>query len=154
MSGKAIRETLAAIGVMASMVFVGVEIQQNTRSMQVSAYQDLMQQISALNTLGIENPEFGVLLYENDIFVRDPNTLTDRERAQFDAYLWLLLRHGDMAYYQYERGLLDDERLQSAIRPFTARLRYPLVQQEWDSRKFAFAQGYQSFVDDIIATLP
>ena len=74
--------------------------------------------------------------------------------CQVDAYLWLLLRHGDMAYYQYERGLLDDERLQSAIRPFTARLRYPLVQQEWESRKFAFAQGYQSFVDDIIATLP
>ena len=37
MSGKAIRETLAALGVIASMVFVGVEIQQNTRSMQVSA---------------------------------------------------------------------------------------------------------------------
>ena len=30
MSGKAIRETLAALGVIASMVFVGLEIRQNT----------------------------------------------------------------------------------------------------------------------------
>ncbi len=30
MSGKAIRETLAALGVSASVVFVGLEIRQNT----------------------------------------------------------------------------------------------------------------------------
>lgn len=39
MSGKAIRETLAALGVIASMVFVGLEIRQNNRLAQAAAYQ-------------------------------------------------------------------------------------------------------------------
>ena len=39
MSAKAIRETLGFIGVIASMVFVGLEIQQNTIASQAEAYQ-------------------------------------------------------------------------------------------------------------------
>ena len=154
MSGKAIRETLTALGVIASMVFVGLEIQQNTRSMQVSAYQDLMQQISQLNTLVIENPEFAVLLDYDAVFDRDPTTLTDREFAEVNSYLWLLFRHGDMAFYQHERGLLSAERLRSATNPMTDRLSYSFVRQEWDARKSAFSPDYRNYVDSIIAAQP
>ena len=42
MSGKAIRETLAALGVIASMVFVGMEIRQNTAVARASAHNDLV----------------------------------------------------------------------------------------------------------------
>ena len=41
MSGKAVRETLAALGVIASLVFVGVEIQQNTAVARSQARNDL-----------------------------------------------------------------------------------------------------------------
>ena len=39
MSGKAIRETLAALGVIASMVFVGLEIRQSNVQARAAAYQ-------------------------------------------------------------------------------------------------------------------
>ena len=39
MSGKAIRETLAALGVIASMVFVGIEIQQNSATQRAQTRQ-------------------------------------------------------------------------------------------------------------------
>ena len=61
MSGKAIRETLGFLAVVASMVFVGVEIQQNSQSVQAATYQDLIAQITNLNVLEIENPESGAL---------------------------------------------------------------------------------------------
>ncbi len=40
MSGKAIRETLGFLAVVASMVFVGLEIQQNTRALRATAIQE------------------------------------------------------------------------------------------------------------------
>ena len=39
MSGKAIRETLAALGVIASMVFVGMEIRTSNVQARAAAYQ-------------------------------------------------------------------------------------------------------------------
>ncbi len=154
MSGKAIRETLGALAVVASLVFVGLEIRQNTRSAQVSAYQDLIGQISELNTLPFENPEFGRLLLGNAVFAGEAGDLTDLETAQLNNYLWLLFRHGDMAFYQYERGLLSEERLRSATMPMTTRLIYPYFRDEWERRKANFAPEYQSYVDGIIAAQP
>ncbi len=147
MSGKAIRETLAAVGVIASLVFVGVEIQQNTRSAEVDAYQNLIGQISELVTLTFENPEFGRLLREGAVFTEET---TDLEDTQVDAYLWLLFRHGDMAFYQYERGLLSAERLRSALNPTTQQLRQPFAQEWWEARKSSFLPEYQNYLDNII----
>ncbi len=41
MRGRALRETLAALGVIASMVFVGTEIRQNTLQARAAAYQEI-----------------------------------------------------------------------------------------------------------------
>ena len=41
MSTKAIRETLAALGLIASLLFVGFEIRQNTIAARASAYQSI-----------------------------------------------------------------------------------------------------------------
>jgi hypothetical protein len=41
MSGKAVRETLAALGVIASLVFVGMELQQNTAAIRGQTRQSL-----------------------------------------------------------------------------------------------------------------
>jgi hypothetical protein len=40
MSGNALRETVGFVGVIASLVFVGLEIRQNTRAAQASAVQE------------------------------------------------------------------------------------------------------------------
>jgi hypothetical protein len=40
MSGKATRETLATLGVIASMIFVGLEIRQNTQAVRANAIQE------------------------------------------------------------------------------------------------------------------
>jgi hypothetical protein len=90
----------------------------------------------------------------NAVFAGEAGDLTDMETAQLNSYLWLLFRHRDMAFYQYERGLLSEERLRSATRPMTARLIYPFVQDEWEWRKANFAPEYQNYVDGVIADQP
>lgn len=41
MSAAAIRETLGFIGVVGSLIFVGIEIQQNTKVARAAAYQEI-----------------------------------------------------------------------------------------------------------------
>jgi hypothetical protein len=49
MSGKAVREILGFLAVVAGLVFVGMEIRQNSLSVQAATYQDLIVQITNLN---------------------------------------------------------------------------------------------------------
>ena len=149
MSGKAIRETLGFLAVVASLVFVGVEIRQNSQSVQAATYQNLIAQITNLNVLEIENPEFGDLLR----VALEPSleSLDETQVARMAPYLWLLFRHGDLAFSQYERGLLDDVRLRSVVMPLSARLSIPWIQERWAVRhRVAFVPSYQNFVDSII----
>jgi hypothetical protein len=41
MSGKSIREALAAVGIVLSLVFVGLELRQNTLAVRATALNDL-----------------------------------------------------------------------------------------------------------------
>ena len=61
MSGKAIREALAALGVMASMVFVGLEIRQNTIVARAAAYQDFGTGMATYWANAAYDPEYAQL---------------------------------------------------------------------------------------------
>ncbi len=151
MSGKAVRETMGFLAVVAGLVFVGVEIQQNSQSVQAATYQDLIAQITNLNVLEIENPEFGALV-QATLVGPSPERPDEAQISQLTPYLWLLFRHGDLAFSQYQRGLLDDERLRSVLMPLSARLRLPWIQGRWEDRhRAAFVPSYQNLVDSIIA---
>jgi len=147
-------EVVSALGVIVGLGFVGWELRQstkqselNTRATEVAAYQDLIGQISELNRFQVESPEFAEL--QNRFFAGD-TTLTVGELGQMRGFLWSLFRHGDMAFYQYERGVLGRERLESALSPLTSRLRIPVMRPEWETRRASFAPSFQVLIDSIL----
>jgi hypothetical protein len=56
MSGKAVRETLAALGVIASLVFVGMEIRQNTSVARAETRQALTDLYTQFHLAMATNP--------------------------------------------------------------------------------------------------
>ena len=139
-------EVVSALAVIVSLVFVGFEIrnsseqvEQNTEMMQISAYQDLIGRIVEMNAIGIEqNVTIESLLDRDD---RSPEDL-----RRLNGYLWILFRHGDMAYFQYEKGAIDEQRLRSANAPLLERLKYPAVRARWEEMEEAFVPQYRQYV--------
>ena len=116
-------EILSATAVVASLIFVGFQVQQqseetalNTRAIETAAYQDLISQIGLINTLVIENGDFAKIR-RMGLTGEDFNNPGDRSR--FIAYVNLVVRHGDMAYRQYSQGLVSEEDLKSVLTPLT-----------------------------------
>jgi hypothetical protein len=72
----------------------------------------------------------------------------DLEEFRQERALYLLFRHGDMAYFLYERGAINEERLRSAIAPIN--ISNELIRGFWDARKSNFAIGYQKYMDDLL----
>ncbi len=106
MSTKAIGETLAALSVVASLIFVGYEIRQNTVAARASAYQ----------AIGIASAEVW------DSWAHDRQFLTVRIKAaadmdmadwgQFATKMTVFARLGETTLLQVEQGLLPPDAME------------------------------------------
>ena len=108
MSGKAIRETLAALGVIASMVFVGWEIRQNTsatRSATQNAIHDAGRQ-------GVFAAMANIPLMDVMVAVENDPSLLDRLGGTLEGRLLENFHNArfnsmENTYFHYREGTLD-----------------------------------------------
>lgn len=147
------KELLEGIGILAiigSLIFVGMETRDssrqtelNTRAVEIAAYQQLMSNIAAVNAQSITSEEVAGIFAamreqpESDIASR-------RISSAFFQYL----RHGDTAFFMYERGVIDEARLQSSLRPLPLATKTGL--SFWEENKFNFVPAYQDYIDALI----
>jgi hypothetical protein len=121
-----------------TLLFVGLQVREanrqtalNTVSLQVAALQELNAQITHFNELLLD-PQIA-MVWEKML---DPNSHWPQfsvvERRQALALLYMLLRHSDMAYYQYAQGMLAEERLASALAPFVSGVDTPVFREFWE----------------------
>ena len=123
----ALGEFVGAIAVVGTLIYLAVQIRQNTSqirdnvlSLQVNAYQDLINRIADVNKLMISDGEWALIAVKA---VENPTELDSIELSRYMSFLMMLTRHADMAYLQYEKGMLDHERFLSALGPFYGTLR-------------------------------
>ena len=140
-------EGIGLLAIIASLVFVGMETSNsaeqtrlNTQAIEISAYQELMNNISEMNALSVEE--------RNAAEVTAPLYGTDPDQWERNAALFMTFRHGDMAYFMFERGVINEDRLHSALRPLP--LAGEIGRNFWHARKSVFVQSYQDYVDRLI----
>ena len=63
----------------------------------------------------------------------------------------MIFRHGDMAYFMFERGVIDENRLHSILQPLPLRPWQEAGKQFWNANKGLFVESYQAYVDGLIA---
>ena len=108
MSGKAIRETVGYIAVVAGLVFVGVEIRQNTRATQTATAQPLFDANDALPISVMSDARLRELLV---LGREDPGGLDDLSPPDFLLLQqYHLLKFGLMqeAFVHHSEGALTD----------------------------------------------
>ena len=54
------------------------------------------------------------------------------QRRQARSLLYMRIRHADMAFYQFERGMLSEDRLNSALRPVLSDMDKPIFRTFWE----------------------
>ena len=145
----AVAEAIAAIGVIASLIYLAFQIRASSRA---SAIESRIQTIRLLSDV-----MDGVVLNEviNDVYQRG---LSNHESLSKDEYLrfsniclktfWYL----SAAHYQFRMGVLDNGGWQECV--ITARfwVRSPGVQYWWKSfGRVSFGEDFQDFIDDEIS---
>lgn len=129
-------EIVGAMAVVISLGIVAYQLDQsneqqklNTNALEIAAYQDLLSSFSDLQSAFIDDGEFSELYVKSNFGLAD---LSEGERFRIDRFLGTVIRHGDMAYFQYERGTITTEQLDSMLYFVLLTLRFhPAAAQIW-----------------------
>lgn len=101
----AVAELLGAVGVIASLFYLGAQVRQNTKSLRASSYHAVVTNLSNLSgSIGLSPPG-------SDLFIRglsDFSTLDPHEQRQCTLLLVSLFRNYEDIFYQFDQGMVDE----------------------------------------------
>ena len=113
-----IAEIISATAVVASFIFVGVQVKQgaeetaeNTKSIRVAAFQDLTSEMLRIQeSLYSDEGMSGIVRR-----ALDGEELTANENFRLETYLQNVIRHGELAYLQYKQEFITEEQFESVM---------------------------------------
>jgi hypothetical protein len=143
-------EFIGGIGVLVTLVFVAVQLRQNTRAIQRSNAREAGNALVA--TMHANNTP--VL---TDIFVRgsqDLASLSPTERVQFDNIIFTWLHGFEQEHFASRESPYLEELLAPKRRVIAANLSTPGGSQWWSERRLWFTDYFVGVVEELLATPP
>jgi len=142
---------IANLGVVGGLVFVGIEVTQNTNILRASMSAEMTTQWIT-NTTALANDEGLAEIYYQTLV--DPDSLTPQAALRINSWSIASLKSGEFAFHQWQAGNLDDtlweathELLESSFQTPTNPWRLG-----WPRNKRMFTSDYQTYIDALVAT--
>ena len=145
-------ELTAAVAVVLSLIFVGLEIRQSSATAQAAAAQAVHENFAAWYTAAQSDP---VLLELSTKGMRDYSSLSETERAQFIAMFMAFCSHTQDAFFKWREGSLSPELFRGWEYLSMNFFSTPGGIAFWDERAYLFADAFQDYiVNDIMTREP
>lgn len=141
---KLVVEAGSALAVLLGLVFVGLELRQNTAAVEAATFQAITDASSESLMTRATNDEFQRITSKALI---DFESLTEMERRRFflvDRANWVRYQN---AYSQWQRGTLTDKDWQLYTAVICGEKRGPWEEELFEQHRVVLSQGLQSFVD-------
>src|SRR5688572_17248138 len=112
-------EFVGAVGVVISLVYLAMQMKQNTTSVEAASFNSMVQNSIRLLEHSFRDSEFADFLHRAE---QDPESLTASEKLRWDSYMTAVYRHFGNLIYQHRVGALDREMWESYDRTLTDHL--------------------------------
>ena len=139
----AISEMVGAIAIVVSLIYVGVQLRQNTRATRVSTSQAFIQIHGEEADPIIREPAF------RDIYWRGLAGLSNlhgSELAAFGAWTSTTIRGWESYYFQWKARAFEDPIWSGWNHQFLDLFGYPGVQEVWTIRRHHFSDEFREYV--------
>jgi hypothetical protein len=141
---------LANVGVLAGIVFLGIEVQQNSAQIEQNTVAVAAQAVFELNQ---EANEIRRTLYPDaslteliDKGFDDPGSLTEIESLRFDNYFGTVLNTYEAAWIYRQKGLVEEAEYAGWRDSICGMLHREGGRSFWESGKTSYADG---FIEDV-----
>ena len=137
---------IANIGVIGSIVFLGLEMQQNTEMTQSQTRNSIVENQLSVYEKMIENPElFGIA------DKRSANLdVADAETQQLHVFILSQLRIWENEFYQYQKGLYAAEEFEARRIWWERIMRRPVNLQTWRVEQETFYPDFRIYMNELL----
>ena len=141
-----IAEIIGSIAIVVSLVFVGLQIRQNTKQAEAQTLQTTLSYIASLNDLA-QAPESAGLLFKG---LNDFGALSPIEKIQFDGMLGGVLSRFIPLVQLYQQGQLPEQSFESMKFSLATIFRSPGTMEWWATAKDRYGPFVQAMVADLM----
>jgi len=138
-------EAIGLVSVIASLIFVGVEIRQNTTAIRGATQQEISYQISEIYKIAVENEKIALITSQAYKGI-EKDDLSETDFSRFWLFTMMGLRRVENIYLQYNNGFVGYEAFDRIDMAF---YRTSLVRQIWEERKNSFDPAFVVFYEEI-----
>ena len=147
-----IGDFIGGLAVVVTLIYLALQIRQNTASVQAATVQSAAQANAELMDRFGSDPELLKFYIEG---VQDFESLSPDDRARFSSVMGSIMHRGEGMVDQVERGLLPPEALEGAANRLRGTFAGPGTLAWWGRGKYVYSANFQRWVDDkIIGTQP
>jgi hypothetical protein len=141
-------DTAAAFGVVASLLFVGYSVRQNSRGQRLTAVHAQTAAFQEMASKLIDTPDMAEIVWRGS---QDLDKLEGVERMRFDVGVNNVFRAGQTAYWEWQHGVFDDKLFANIARATESFVSLPGVSAIWGTRCDQYTSDYQAFLDNCVA---
>jgi hypothetical protein len=148
----AVAELLGALGVIISLIYLAVQIRQNTQSVRMTSHHGIADQFTQTTLATVHDRDLAALVIRG---VADADSLGETERARFFTFLMAILRTYEEIYQLDQRGLIDSKFWKARNRSMRNWLANPDVRSWWSSGNWSdmFVDSFRMAIDQEIENL-
>lgn len=140
-------EILAGVAVVLSLIYVGMQVRQNTQAIEIAAAQQSHDAYRQAQVAIMEEPMMAVALEK--AFSDQP--LNPVEALQVDTYVHFIFSNWELAYLNHKKGLLDDEIWQAWERYYIWLMNYDVFSKAWiENPVEGYTRSFTDYVNDVV----
>ena len=141
---SALAQLVAAIGVIASLFYLGAQIRQNTRSQRSVVVDSLTQSLIALLGPQAADPD---QMRAFAVATEDCHGATEPDRLRAVNMFFTMFKLFENAWFQKRQGTLDPEQWEAWDLHIRVYYHRPGVKTWWSLRRGMFASGFRDYVE-------
>ena len=137
----------SAIAVVASLIYVGYELNQNTNAVRASNWHALLDYAATADLLILENADVASVIVKAESNYDD---LTEEEKLRFAMYANNIFNQWNAAYTNQQQGLMEVATWEAFDRGARTFLEYDTYRGYWDRSREIWTADFVAYVDGII----
>ncbi len=137
-----IAELVAAVGGVAAVVYLGIQIRLNTKAVRSSAIDSWVTAVALGNDALSKADEFSATA------LSDYEALSEEQRRVFNRAIAQMFNALEALYFHHENGVVDEQFLKTKMHPLLMTLRQPGPRTWWEGRgRNMFDSRFVEFVE-------
>ncbi len=146
-----IGEIIGAVVVILSLVYLTIQVRQNTQAQRTENYARALDLLAALQSTLSQDSEISLIFSRG---ILDPSKLTSLEKLRFNWSLYEAFGAFEFMFHASKTNSIDEEVWTRWAVAVAWWLTFPGVQTWWNAKPLPFTDSFTSFVETLIKDNP